>query len=697
MNSSTSRTNEQKQTQDEIKRQIALLQAQLKPERESDLLPPKGSPKRKASVVTLAPATPSPKKKRKINDYTSTKSLAAPVFQSGSKQTTGGLLPRPKEKGKGLEEVLQKPSPSNFLNKLSNLSHQADLEERKPVKRSSGFKDMPEESLDIPKRDERLAIVEDFEPGPYEHNPPVDDPTFEKLEPHSGIRIVSRTIPHEDFSDYLRGRYYLSPSRLYSVIRLLPDKQGYEVPVPGDWVTIAVIAERGPIRYTKAPVTLDKDRDEKHRHWKNKDGGEAEKPSGGKKFVNIRLIDFGARTGSSSSANGGKSVIRGDAYLNLLLFEADAFDLVPREDGRKPEKLYRGGSGGAFEHLTNTKEGDVIALLNPKILKPYQRSNDRPHPTDNVLALTPENASSIMVLGRSKDLGMCTVRKQDGKVCGSWCDKRLSDVCEYHVMNAVASRRAARPEFTAGTSGMSTTSKHKNQHEYDPRKKWGLQPSESSGGGSSYGGSSSTYVISGHVVSGTSSDSRTIYETENIGREGQAKAKRLLDAKESDRALKALLSRDKDGMRAVMKARKVGAAMAKEEKNLKKHRGRKNEKASAQKSQQTDSEDDEDGEEDISQRKTLYSAEFVKALGFDPSLKGGPRRPTGKVQEKLDELEAVRSSRKTIKLGSRPGPKVRSGVVVPAHHDESMQDNSQEAEVNLDDSEDKKMVDLDDL
>ena len=54
-----------------------------------------------------------------------------------------------------------------------------------------------------------------------------------------------------------------------------------------------------------------------------------------------------------------------------------------------------------------------------------------------MLALTPESASSIMVIGRSRDLGMCTVRKQDGKVCGSWCDKCVSDVCDYHVQNAV--------------------------------------------------------------------------------------------------------------------------------------------------------------------------------------------------------------------------------------------------------------------
>jgi minichromosome maintenance protein 10 len=59
MNSSTIRYAERKQTQEEIKRQIALLQACLEPEPEMPLVPK--SPKRKAiEAVTLVPPTPSP-------------------------------------------------------------------------------------------------------------------------------------------------------------------------------------------------------------------------------------------------------------------------------------------------------------------------------------------------------------------------------------------------------------------------------------------------------------------------------------------------------------------------------------------------------------------------------------------------------------------------------------------------------------
>lgn len=259
----------------------------------------------------------------------------------------------------------------------------------------------------------------------------------------------SRTLPHDDLQEHLTGRFFISPSRLYSCVKLLPDKQGYDVPVAGDWVTIAVVAERGPIRFSKAPVDLGPD-EEARQHKKKKDNqaGEDEKhkPSG-KRYVNLKLIDFGAR--SKGSSTGGKAVIRGDAFLSLLLFEADTFDVVKApKPGLRDKKMYKGGSKGAFESLAKVKEGDVVAILNPRILRPFQRSVDKPHPQDNILALTPDSADSITVIGRAKDLGACSAIRKDGNKCGQWCDKRVADVCEWHLQNAVQRQRSSRPEFS---------------------------------------------------------------------------------------------------------------------------------------------------------------------------------------------------------------------------------------------------------
>lgn len=132
-------------------------------------------------------------------------------------------------------------------------------------------------------------------------------------------------------------------------------------------MTIAVVAERGTIKYTKPPATLTADDEADGKKGKQKE--DLKQPSG-RKYINIKLVDFGSRT--HSSATGGKGVIGGDALLSLLLFEAESCDLVTREGCVRPTKIYKGGSRGAFESLARVKEGDVVAILNPKILKPFQ-------------------------------------------------------------------------------------------------------------------------------------------------------------------------------------------------------------------------------------------------------------------------------------------------------------------------------------
>lgn len=231
------------------------------------------------------------------------------------------------------------------------------------------------------------------------------------------MRIRSRVITHDDFQNYLEGRYYISPSQLYSVVRLLPSKQGYDVPVSGDWLTIAVIAERGPMKYTQAPVGVTRDDkllnegEDQMDALPSLDGAAQSGPSArpppfwktpkeeapkasGKKYVNLKLIDFGCRS-HGGSADSGKAKIRGDAFLSLLLFESDTCDVVMKEGGKK-EKVYRGGSRGAFERMSKLREGAVVAFLNPKILKPFQVRPALQHPAspkthDSLIAVVQVN------------------------------------------------------------------------------------------------------------------------------------------------------------------------------------------------------------------------------------------------------------------------------------------------------------------
>jgi minichromosome maintenance protein 10 len=184
----------------------------------------------------------------------------------------------------------------------------------------------------------------------------------------------------------MAGRYYISPSKLYSVIRASPGAgpgargQAFDVPVVGDWVTIAVVAERGPIRVSRAPVGLGpgeaRDADNPDattpttsippsaRNSKSGNNKDQPPPIAGRKYVNLTLVDFGA--------SGQKGTPRGDATLSLLLFESDSYDTVSRGNNLLPEKIYKGGSRGAFEAMAKLREGSVIALLNPRVLKPLQ-------------------------------------------------------------------------------------------------------------------------------------------------------------------------------------------------------------------------------------------------------------------------------------------------------------------------------------
>ncbi|PSR76618.1 hypothetical protein PHLCEN_2v8376 [Hermanssonia centrifuga] len=687
MDSSSKRREEEERKQADLRRQIALLQSQLKEPLPDTHPEPPVTPRKRKHATLLAPATPSPKKQKVVKEtkkHDARNLKARPVRPPPPNKTVNT-----RHAPNGAEPSIQ-PGASTVLSKLASFtSVSTDNATKHCVIRSVGFtekaappptRDANDAVITGNKRDDDLALVEDLEPGPYDHAAPFDDPHFQKLEPNSGIRLSSRTIPYDDFHDYLRGRYYLSPSKLYSVVRLLPNKQGYDVPVEGDWVTIAVVAERGPIKYSRAPVGIGKDeqaalpeeddikslaldqppkpaRPEYANHWKGKtkakDG--PAKPSG-KKYMNLKLIDFGCRT-TQSSASGGKKTIRGDAFLTLLLFESDRVEMVVRDDGKK-EKVYRGGSKGAFERMSKLKEGAVVALLNPKILRPFQRAGDTPHPTDNVLALTPDSVESIAVVGHSQDLGMCSVVKRDGKVCGGWCDKRVSDVCEWHVQHAVERKRAGRAEFSMGTSGMASGAKKKPA--YDPTRQWGLKPELDSGGGS--GGA--TYVVSGHIVSGGPADPRSLFIAESMGRDAQAKAARKASSKEADQVLEKLLQRDKEGMKAVEAARAYAAKMKRDEKAGK---AQKKGKGKEKDGDPDAGLDEEEGyEEKERMAKNPYSTSLIRNLGFDPSAKDGRKIKDSDVQKKLQELASLQASRKEITLGPRPG-KLKSNVRPPDH------------------------------
>ena len=107
-------------------------------------------------------------------------------------QQNATVAPKPAK-----EKAAKVIAPSNVINRLATLGRAGDVEEEdRPSVRTTGFSEQaaaPQAALEerlAHKRDERLALIEDLQPGPYEHTPPHDDPAFEKLEPHSGINLT---------------------------------------------------------------------------------------------------------------------------------------------------------------------------------------------------------------------------------------------------------------------------------------------------------------------------------------------------------------------------------------------------------------------------------------------------------------------------------------------------------------------------
>jgi minichromosome maintenance protein 10 len=166
---------------------------------------------------------------------------------------------------------------------------------------------------------------------------------------------------------------------------------------------------------------------------------------------------------------------------------------------------------------------------------------------------------------------------------------------------------------------------------YDPQRKWGLSPAEGGNVAPSPDVDGATYIVAGHVVAG---GKRDLFVNENVGREAQARAARKANSRDTDAALKRLLARDKEGMKAVQEARKFaknvlgkqnaeGKALKKDGSSRKARKKREGDDVS-----DGDSESGIDGEcasesdggvSGDKPTKNAYSARVIKELGFDPT------------------------------------------------------------------------------
>ncbi|SCZ94496.1 BZ3500_MvSof-1268-A1-R1_Chr12-2g03938 [Microbotryum saponariae] len=318
------------------------------------------------------------------------------------------------------------------------------------------------------KRTRDGKVIEHLQLGPLAHPPVPGDPEYATIEPYSKIRLRlalrelspgSRCIPHEDLQHHFSDRYHLSPSLLYSCARHQRGTDEVDVELDADFIVVGVLAWKGPVKVT------------------NPNAKEGTKE---RKNLRFTLVDLSTPEASSS----------GHGLLNVILFEAYSVDNRIEADGYQVP-VYQGGSGGAYEKFWKESVGAVVAILNPRILKPRQDPGK-----SNVYTLVPQNAESMMIIGRAQDLSSCKARKANGSSCDEWCDGRVNKYCQYHVHRAVKSTGVRRPETANVNSSLSTTStfnpseferqfvpsaktraaRFAIKDEYDPMRKIGLLP-----------------------------------------------------------------------------------------------------------------------------------------------------------------------------------------------------------------------------
>ncbi|KAJ9104557.1 hypothetical protein QFC21_002055 [Naganishia friedmannii] len=525
------------------------------------------------------------------------------------------------------------------------------------------------------KRDaEDLTVLEDLQTGPTEFGrDPEGMAEWTWVEPNSGINLRQRYISHNDVQEVMTSRYYLSPSRLYSVIRLSKDRQHYDVPLDSDWVTVAIVCGKSELKSIntgtgrttqKDDSQDDEEQDQKPNSIKGKTKVKGEPGEGlqnvkkkTRKFVTLRLCSLPTKTSRKGTSVGG------DTMLNLLLFEADS-------ETRSTSKgvvthHYRGGSGGAYEKWWKLDVGSVIGMVAPKVLKPWGKTNQAPNPLSHPLGLTPSTAEDIFHIGKSQDLGQCEATKRDGNRCDDWIDNISIAYPDSDADESpnIASTMYITVSNQASTSGFELRAKPSGnvKDEYDPIRKTGLLPKggnfdrrklqfENNAGGQAY-------IVGGTMISGNRSAFADEFVHERLGREKGRKLKRKKDDQAEEEALQRLLKNE-------MASGSTGAKYLRTIQEL--NNSKDKDKTSDKRPGSTGLQDTADAE-DKPITGMPFKIETIRKIGFNPAAYNDPLqglRVSEETSKTLEELRERTRGGPSIKFGRMPGHKL-SNVVNP--------------------------------
>lgn len=99
----------------------------------------------------------------------------------------------------------------------------------------------------------------------------------------------------------------------------------------------------------------------------------------------------------------------------------------------------------AYKELWKTAQGMIIAVLNPSV---FSRKDNNTGES----SLSIDSSSRVMILGRSKDYGICKAKKKNGEPCSSIVNLGICEFCVYHVKQEYG-KMSGRSELQSATSG----------------------------------------------------------------------------------------------------------------------------------------------------------------------------------------------------------------------------------------------------
>ena len=205
------------------------------------------------------------------------------------------------------------------------------------------------------------------------------------FDPFSDLHLSRRHIQHPDITRALSGK------EIYTLPRLLQEVQAphYDPPdCESDYVVFGILASKSN-PFDQKPTHRTNDEN-------NPQDDAFEKPRN--KFMVLHLTDL-------------------KWELDLFLF------------------------GSAFDQFWKLTPGTLLAVLNPAIMPPKGNQNN-----GRFSLKLGSSEDCIMEIGVARDLGHCVSVKKDGSTCGTWIDKRHTEICDFHLNLMIDRERKTRME-----------------------------------------------------------------------------------------------------------------------------------------------------------------------------------------------------------------------------------------------------------